>query len=168
MTPKNLTAAVRLAVIAGLGIAASALDVDLTKLPPASAQAGVTYAKDIQPIFKANCFECHGETRPKHGLRLDSLAAALKGSQDGEVIVPGKSEKSDLVIAICWEAKPEHQMPPNPPARGGGPGGTGGAGAGNQPPAGPGGPGSAASAPRKELTPEQIGLVRAWIDQGAK
>lgn len=167
MTHKNLTAAVRLAVIAGLGIAASALAVDLTKLPAASTQTGVTYAKDIQPIFKANCFDCHGETRPKHGLRLDSLAAALKGSQDGEVIVPGKSEKSDLVMAVCWEAKPEHQMPPNPPARRGGSDGTGTPGAGNPPPPGPGGPGAAA-APRKELTPEQIGLIRAWIDQGAK
>jgi mono/diheme cytochrome c family protein len=168
MTHKNLTAVVRLAVMAGLGVATGALAVDLTKLPPASTQTGVTYAKDIQPIFKASCFDCHGDqARPKHGLRLDSLAAALKGSQDGEVIVPGKSDKSDLVINICWEAKPEHPMPPNPPARRGGPDGTGAPGAGNQPPPGPGGPGPAA-APRKELTPEQIGLIRAWIDQGAK
>jgi len=168
MTHKNLTTAVRLAVIAALGIGTGALAVDLSKLPPPSTQTGLTYDKDIQPIFKANCFDCHGETRPKHGLRLDSLAAALKGSQDGAVIVPGKSEKSDLVIAICWEAKPEHQMPPNPPPRRGAPDGTGASGAGNPPPPGPGGPGLAAPAPRKELTPEQIGLIRAWIDQGAK
>jgi len=153
MTNKNLTAAARLAVIAGLGVATTVLAIDLTKLPPPSEQKGVTYAKDIQPIFKANCFDCHGSApRPKHGLRLDSMAGALKGSQDGAVIVPGKSDKSDLVINICWEAGPEHPMPPKPEARPGAPG------AGNQPP----GP------PHKELTPEQIGLVRAWIDQGAK
>jgi len=156
MTHKNLTAAVRLAVIAALGVATGALAIDLAKLPPPSTQKGLTYAKDIQPIFKANCFDCHGPTRPKHGLRLDSLAATLKGSQDGEVIVPGKSDKSDLVINICWEAGPEHPMPPKPDTRRGGPGSPG---TGNQPPPGP---------PRKELTPEEIGLIRAWIDQGAK
>jgi mono/diheme cytochrome c family protein len=160
MTHKNLTAAVRLAVAAALGVATSVLAVDLAKLPPPSTQKGVTYAKDIQPIFKANCFDCHGAQRPKNGLRLDSLADALKGSRDGQVIVPGKSDKSDLVINICWEAGPEHPMPPKPQARGGAPG------TGNQPPPGPGGP--AAGPVRKELTPDQIGLVRAWIDQGAK
>ena len=152
MTHKNLTAAVCFAVIAALGAATTTLAVDLTKLPPPATQTGVTYDKDIQPIFKANCLDCHGPTRPKNDLRLDSLAAALKGSRDGQVIVPGKSEKSDLVINICWEAGPEHPMPPKPQARRGGPGGT-----------------NAPAAPaRKELTPEQIGLVRAWIDQGAK
>jgi len=167
MTHKNLTVAVRLAVIAALGVAATALAVDLTKLPPPSTQQGVTYAKDIQPIFKANCFDCHGATRPRNDLRLDSLEAALKGSRDGPVIVPGKSDKSDLVINICWEAGPEHPMPPKPPTRRGAPGGANAPGAGNPPPPGPGGPGPAMPA-RKELTPEQIGLVRAWIDQGAK
>jgi mono/diheme cytochrome c family protein len=150
MTLKNLAAALRLAVIMGVGVATAVLAVDLSKLPPPSAQKDVTYAKDIQPIFKANCFDCHGATRPKNDLRLDSLAAALKGSRDGPVIVPGKSEKSDLVINICWEAGPESPMPPKPEARPGGP---------SPEPAGP---------PRKELTPEQIGLIRAWIDQGAK
>jgi hypothetical protein len=159
ITNKSLTAAVRLAVFAVAGVAATALAVDLAKLPSPSTQKGVTYAKDIQPILKAACFDCHGATRPKHNLRLDSLEAALKGGQDGAVIVAGKSEKSDLVINICWEAGPEHPMPPNPPARSGGPGAANAPGAANQPPAGP---------VRKELTPEQIGLVRAWIDQGAK
>jgi len=170
MTHKNLTAAVRLAVMAGLGVAITSLAGDLTKLPPPSTQKGVTYAKDVEPIFKANCYDCHGATRPKNNLRLDSLEAALKGSRDGPVIVPGKSDKSDLVINICWEAGPEHPMPPKPPTRRGGPGGPAGANASGtptQPPPGPGGPGPAA-APRKQLTPEQIGLVRAWIDQGAK
>src|SRR6185369_6000961 len=46
----------------------------------------------------------------------------------------------------------------------GGQGGRGGGGAG-----GAGGPGAAGSGPApKPLTPEQVGLVRAWIDQGAK
>jgi mono/diheme cytochrome c family protein len=155
----NIAAAVRLAVIAGLGVATAALAIDLTKLPPPSSQNDVTYAKDIQPIFKAACFECHGAQRPKNNLRLDSLEAALKGGRNGAVIVAGKSEKSELVIYTCWEAGPEHPMPPKAPARRGSPPATNSPGTGNQPPATPA---------TKELKPEQISLIRAWIDQGAK
>src|ERR1051326_245266 len=75
--------------------------IDASKLPPAADKKGLTYAKDIRPLFEASCFRCHGEERPKHGLRLDSLEAALKGSEDGKVIVPGKSKESPLVIAVA-------------------------------------------------------------------
>jgi mono/diheme cytochrome c family protein len=164
MTHKKMNATVRIALIVSFGFATSLLAVDLTKLPPASTQKDVTFEKDIQPIFKAACVDCHGAQRPRNNLSLDTLAGALKGSRDGKVIIPGQSEKSDLVINICWEAGPEHPMPPKPQARRGGPGTNNPAAAGNQPAPGPGGPGPV----RKELTPEQIGLIRAWIDQGAK
>lgn len=51
---------------------------------------------------------------------------------------------------------------------GGGPGG-GGPGGGQRGggPGGPGGFGGPGGAPAKPLTPVQVGLVRAWIDQGA-
>lgn len=190
MTHNTITAAARLAAVTALGLATTVLAIDLTKLPPPSTQKGVTFAKDIQPIFKASCVDCHGPQRPKNNLRLDSLEAVLKGSRDNQdVVVPGKSDKSDLVINICWEAGPEHPMPPKPRGPRGGPRGPGGnnapaAGAPTQPPqapggpSGPGGPGMGGPGgpggpgmggpPRKELTPEQIGLIRAWIDQGAK
>jgi hypothetical protein len=173
MTKKIVAAAACLAAVAGLGVATTVLAVDLAKLPPPSTQKGVTYDKDIQTIFKASCFDCHAEKVHKSDLRLDSLAAALKGSRDNaQVIVPGKSEKSDLVINICWEAGPEHPMPPKPrPARGGprpGANADPAAGGPTPPPPGPGGPGGPGGQPHKELTPDQIGLIRAWIDQGAK
>jgi hypothetical protein len=175
MTHKHLSAAAHLAAIAVFGCATTVLAIDLTKLPPASTKNGVTFDKDIQPIFKANCVECHGAQRPKNNLRLDSLEGLLRGSRDGQVIVPGKSDKSDLVISICWEAGPTHPMPPKPQVRRGGRSGVVGtnapaAGASNEPPVSPGGPAGAgmANPVRGKLTPEQIGLVRAWIDQGAK
>jgi hypothetical protein len=160
---------------------AAAADVDLSKLPPASTKKGVTYAADIEPIFKASCYNCHSAQRPRKNLRLDSLEAALKGSDDGKVITPGKSETSDLVIAVA-RINPKMMMPPAPRGRGGrgGPGGTnapaGGGMAGGPPGGGPGGPGGGPGGPGggrggpppKNLTPEEVGLVRAWIDQGAK
>src|SRR6476646_151813 len=85
--------------------------IDTSKLPPAAKQKGVTYAKDIKPLFEASCFRCHGEERQKGGLRLDSLEAVMKGGEDGKVIVPGKSKDSLLVVAAA-QIDDETAMPP--------------------------------------------------------
>jgi mono/diheme cytochrome c family protein len=159
-------------------LAASALaGPDLTKLPPPASRSGVTYATDIRPLFEASCLRCHGPEKPKGGLRLDSLENVLKGSKEGKVIVPGTSEKSLLVIAVS-RLDDKSAMPPKPrEGRGrGGPGGAPG-GAPSAPanaqsasgaPAGPGGARGPMSPLPKPLTAEQVGLVRAWVDQGAK
>jgi cytochrome c len=158
-------------------------NVDLSKLPPAAKKDGLTYAKDIRPVLEASCFRCHTGDKPKAGLRLDSLEGALKGTKDEKVIIPGKSEQSQLVIAVA-QLDEDSAMPPKFKPGKHGPGGPGGGGPGGPPPGGPGAggtpgqngppPGGPGGGPRgfgpppKPLTPEQVGLVRAWIDQGAK
>jgi hypothetical protein len=136
--------------------------VDLSKLPPASSKTGVTFQNDIFPIFKDSCVRCHGEEKPKAGLRLDSAEAAVMGSKRkngtySKVLVPGDSAKSDLVIAIA-RLDPETAMPPTRQGRPRKPDAAGT----DQPAGGPPPP------PAKPLTAEQVALVRAWIDQGAK
>ena len=113
--------------------------VDVSKIPPASTAQGVTYAKDIKPIFEKSCIKCHGEEKQKAKLRLDSLAAVLKGGEDGQVIQPGKSAESLLVHNVAHVGDEDQYMPP---------------------------PDNKDKIP--PLTPEQIGIIRAWIDQGAK
>jgi hypothetical protein len=162
---------------------------DLSKLPRAADKQDVTFVKDIQPLFQASCFRCHGEERQKGDLRLDSLESALKGGKAGKIVAPGESEKSLLVAAVA-QVNDDIAMPPKH-----GPGGpignrpAGGPGDGNPPPDGPGGdnppdsknggterPGGSGGPggrggfgpPPKAFTAEQVGLVRAWIDQGAK
>ena len=161
---------------------------DLSKLPAPSTRQGVTYATDIHPLLEASCLRCHGQDRPKAGLRLDSLEGALKGSKDGKVITPGNSKESLMVIAAS-QIDEELAMPPKRRPGRGGPGGFGGPGGPGGPPpggpsgappsgqqpggpppggfGGPGGPGGFGPPP-KPLTAEQVGLLRAWIDQGAK
>ncbi len=170
-----------LAAVTALALASTASAIDLSKLPPASTQTGVTFDKDIKPIFEASCVQCHGKNpRIAAGLKLTTLEGVLKGSKEGKVLEPGKSAGSDLVIAIS-QLDPENAMPPKPKGGKRGPGGPGGpppppGGPGEHPPGGPGemhgtngpagGPGQ--RPPPKPLTAEQVGLVRAWIDQGAK
>ena len=113
--------------------------VDISKLPPAMAKAGVTYAADIKPIFDQACTKCHGLDKPKGKLRLDNLAGVLKGGEDGKVIIPGDSAHSMLVHNVAHAGDPDAYMPP---------------------------PKNKANIP--PLTASQIGLIRAWIDQGAK
>ena len=113
--------------------------IDTSKLPPASTRTGVTFAADIKLIFEKSCVGCHGPEKQKAKLRLDTLAAALKGGEDGKVVEPGHSADSVLVHNVAHLGDPDDFMPP-PKNKG------------NIPP----------------LTPEQIGLIRAWIDQGAK
>src|ERR1041384_1885784 len=85
---------------------------DLSKLPPAAAKKGLTYAKDIRPMLEASsCFRCHGEEKQKGELRLDSLEALLKGGEDGKVVLPGDSKKSLLVVAVA-QIDDEIAMPP--------------------------------------------------------
>jgi uncharacterized membrane protein len=113
--------------------------VDLAKIPPASDKTGVTYATDIKPILDKACIKCHGTEKAKAKLRLDSLTAALKGSEHGKVILPGNSASSLLVHCVAHAGKPDDFMPP---------------------------PKNKANIP--PLTKEEIGLIRAWIDQGGK
>lgn len=57
----------------------------------------VDFARDIQPILKAHCYQCHGPDKSLGGLRLDGRALALKGGATGPSIVAGLSAKSPLI-----------------------------------------------------------------------
>jgi mono/diheme cytochrome c family protein len=109
--------------------------VDVSKLPPAATKQGLTFEKDIKPMFEKSCVKCHGAEKQKGKLRLDTLEATLKGGENGESVVKGNSAKSPLVHTIA-RLDEDSAMPPEGKA--------------------------------EPLTKEQVGIVRAWIDQGAK
>lgn len=121
---KRTPSVLLLGAVSALSPIAFAAEPDLSKLPPAAQREGVTYEKDIRPLFEASCFRCHGAERPRGGLRLDSLEAVLKGGEDGKVVTSGKSQESPLVIAVA-QIDDETAMPPKR-----GPGGRGGPGGG--------------------------------------
>jgi mono/diheme cytochrome c family protein len=128
-----------IALTATFGLAFAAT-ADTAQLPPASTKTGVTYATDIKPVFDQSCVKCHSGEKPKAKLKLDNLENALKGSKDGKIVIPGNSAKSPLVLNVAHLSNDKDTWMPPPH---------------NKANIGP-------------LTPEQIGLIRAWIDQGAK
>ena len=111
---------------------------DASKLPPASAKKGVTFDADIKPLIETSCLKCHSGEKPKGKYSMESKEKLLKGGGDGIPVVVGNSAKSALVHYIS-DLVEDSEMPPKDKR--------------DKYPA---------------LTKEQIGLVRAWIDQGAK
>lgn len=109
-------------------------------LPPPSTKTGVTYDTDIKPIFDASCMPCHSSTGPKKP-RGGLALDSLAGALKG-----GKDGK---VITVGDSAHSDLVLSV--------------AHVGDDPddfmPKGK---------KAKQLTPDQVGLIRAWIDQGAK
>jgi uncharacterized membrane protein len=128
-----------LTLIGTSGLALSAA-ADTAKLPPASTKTGVSYATDIKPILDQSCVKCHSGEKPKAHLKLDTLEGVLKGSKDGKIVTAGDSANSFIVKSIAHTTDDHDSwMPP-----------------------------LHNKANISPLTAEQIGLIRAWIDQGAK
>ena len=68
----------------------------------------LTFESDIVPILtKSTCFGCHGPGLKMKDLNLTTYQSALKGSESGPVIVPGKPDESRLLHMVK-----EGLMPP--------------------------------------------------------
>jgi mono/diheme cytochrome c family protein len=142
-TIAKMTMNAKILTIATLAVALSfttAAFAQDAKLPPPSTKTGLTYATDLKPIFDANCAKCHSGDRPKARLNLDTLDGILKGNKWGPILKAGDGTNSLVVKAVAHQLKDtDGWMPPMPNRAG-----------------------------AKTLTPEEIGLLIAWINQGAK
>ena len=100
------------------GLAGAALLVIVAALPPGGssatfAQPRVDFERDVQPLLKERCYECHGPTKQMNGYRLDRRGRALAGVVRPNII-PGSSDSSRLYRRVLG---PEFgtQMPPDEP-----------------------------------------------------
>ena len=77
----------------------------------ASAQGSpaVDFARDVQPIFKKHCYECHGPDKHRNGYRLDRRSAAFGGLVRHNVIA-GNSNSSRLYRRVL-DSRLGPQMP---------------------------------------------------------
>ncbi|MCA8998489.1 MAG: PSD1 domain-containing protein [Planctomycetaceae bacterium] len=77
-----------------------------------SANGEVDFVKQIQPILRERCYECHGPETREAGLRLDQRDSALAGGDSGQVISPGEPDESLLIKLVAGD-DPDRVMPPD-------------------------------------------------------
>ena len=92
----------------------------------------------VDAIFSKHCLECHEAKDPEANLVLESFESLMKGSENGPVILPSKGSDSLLVKMIEGRVEKDGKKMIMPPGK------------------------------REKLNPEEIGLVKQWIDAGAK
>ena len=88
-----------------------ALIVSLSIVAAASA-AEVSFQREVWPIFKRHCVGCHSEKKSKGKLRMDDVAALLKGGKVGALFIAGKPDDSLLVTSVSGDVP---DMPDNEP-----------------------------------------------------
>jgi len=122
---------------------ASALVLGLGALAGCSGEQSdrpISFQKDVLPILKASCAECHtppkGEGYQKSGLAVSTYEELMKGTKMGPVVIPGQSLNSSLNRLIEGRpgVDPSIQMPHG----------------------------------KVKLPDAQLAMIRKWVDQGAK
>jgi WD40 repeat protein len=98
----------------------------------------VDFDKEILPILKNNCLACHNKTTAKGRLVLETPQEILKGGDSGPAAAPKKSGSSLMLKAASHQIEDTVMPPP------------------------------ANKVQAADLTPEELGLIKLWIDQGAK
>ncbi|MDG2487036.1 MAG: DUF1553 domain-containing protein [Roseibacillus sp.] len=84
----------------------------LVAVDPCAGERVIDFEEDVRPILENKCFGCHGPSKEKGRLRLDSPGAILRGGDSGEpLFVTGNREKSFLYKVISRQ-DPDEAMPP--------------------------------------------------------
>lgn len=75
----------------------------------------VDYIRDVKPILAKHCVSCHGASKPRASLRLDTAAAAIQGGDGGPSVIPGQSAESPLIDAVVGGGELERMPLKRPP-----------------------------------------------------
>ena len=94
-------------LLAFLGLCSPVVAQNEPRSPPAD-----SFYKDIFPLLRAKCIQCHGPDEQEGDLRLDTRAALLKGGEHGPAISQDDPGKSLLLRAVRHEDE-NRKMPPD-------------------------------------------------------
>ena len=75
-------------------------------------QEAVVYEDLVKPLLAARCYSCHGSSKQKGKLRLDSPDGISKGGEEGKVINPGHADESSLLERLLLPIDDDDHMPP--------------------------------------------------------
>jgi uncharacterized membrane protein len=66
----------------------------------------------VKGIFAHNCYKCHSSQKVKGELRLDQKHMAMKGGENGPVIIPGNPDESEMIRRLLLPRSDDESMPP--------------------------------------------------------
>src|SRR5215213_7031799 len=93
----------------------------------------------VDALFQKHCLDCHNAKDAEGQLILDSYDLLMKGGETGASVIPGKAAESILVKSVEGSFEKDGKRKIMPPG-----------------------------AKRKKLDSEEVALIKAWIDVGAK
>jgi len=91
----------------------------------------------VHALFAQHCLDCHAAQEPEGSLVMETFESLMKGGESGAALLPGKSADSLLVKMIEGRIEKEGKKRIMPPGK------------------------------RKKLQPEEIAIIKSWIDAGA-
>ncbi|MEM9158002.1 MAG: c-type cytochrome domain-containing protein [Verrucomicrobiota bacterium] len=91
----------RLRLLTGLGLFCS----------PLALADPIDFETQIFPIFENKCFNCHSDEKQKGDLRLDSPAWIQRGSENGDVLIPGDPDESTVYYLTTFDPDDPDYMP---------------------------------------------------------
>jgi hypothetical protein len=71
------------------------------------------YGTRIQPLLNQHCVTCHGRSKHKSNLRLDSFDAMMRGGKHGAVVKPADIKGSELLRRVSLPQSDDDFMPPD-------------------------------------------------------
>ena len=101
---------VRISLISGLAIIV--FGTAPSYVSPAAACVCAFWNNHIRPLFKAQCWKCHGGAKQKGGLDLRTIISTLKGGDSGSPVISGKPEES-LIYKVLLPGADPHMPPGN-------------------------------------------------------
>lgn len=63
----------------------------------------VSFEKEVAPIVKAKCLNCHGANNPRGRLRLDTYANMGRGGQTGPLLIPRSPQRSHIMARLTTD-----------------------------------------------------------------
>ena len=91
---------------------------ELLRAEDAVAEQAVDYVKQIKPVLRERCYACHGALKQEAGLRLDTIALATKGGENGAAIDVREAAQSLILKRVTATVETERMPPEGEPLSG--------------------------------------------------
>ncbi len=79
---------------------------------PSAATPNSFFTVRVEPVFNQHCISCHGRSKQKSGLRLNTYEAVMRGAKGGVVVKAGNTQGSELLRRVSLPAGDDKIMPP--------------------------------------------------------